>query len=495
MALTDDPVSGSIHEEATSSVIRPFMGVFNNLVIFDQHIPRASTETIRPELATSWAWSDEGKTLTFKLRPGVTWHDGKPFTSTDVKCTWDTLSGRREAGWRKNPRRDWWRNVTEVVTEGDLIVSFRLAQKQPALLGFFASGYSPVYPCHVGGREMRAMPVGTGPFKVVEFKRGSGLTLTKNSGYWKPGRPYLDGIHWKLIPSLATTALAFRSGALDWAQMTTPQIKELKAEKPGAQCQSGLSYSTYYLHMNANVAPFDNIKVRQAMNLAIDKTAFVRISEGALKMGTSMLPAPAGTWGASAAEFKNLPGYGGKPEANLAQAQRLMHEAGYSADKPLVIRLSTRKLTPYIDASVVVIDQLRKAYVQATIDIQETPNWYANLARRSVVFGVNSKAAGYDDPDDVYSSYICNASNNYEGYCNPELQSKMEAQSLLESQAARKKLVSEIDRVLQEDAARPILFYNVGATCTQPHVKGYSYYENGQFNHWRFEDVWLDKKK
>src|SRR4030088_100645 len=87
----DSPASASIHEEATYSVNIPFMGVFNNLVLYKQDVPQNSLQTIIPELATSWAWSADNLALTFKLRPGVKWHDGKPFTSADVKCTWDML--------------------------------------------------------------------------------------------------------------------------------------------------------------------------------------------------------------------------------------------------------------------------------------------------------------------------------------------------------------------------------------------------------------------
>ena len=90
----DSPASMSIHEEGTNSTEIPMMGVFNNLVVYDQHIAQNSLKTIRPELADSWSWSEDGNRLTFKLHPGVKWHDGKPFTAADVKCTWDLLSGR-----------------------------------------------------------------------------------------------------------------------------------------------------------------------------------------------------------------------------------------------------------------------------------------------------------------------------------------------------------------------------------------------------------------
>ena len=87
----DSPASMSILEESTGATLQPMMGVFNNLVMYDQHIAQSSLETIVPDLATSWSWSEDGTELTFPLRQGVKWHDGKPFTAADVKCTWDLL--------------------------------------------------------------------------------------------------------------------------------------------------------------------------------------------------------------------------------------------------------------------------------------------------------------------------------------------------------------------------------------------------------------------
>ena len=96
MSHFDSPASMSIIEEATVAANRPMMGVFNNLVMYDQHVPQNSLQSIVPDLATSWSWSEDGTELTFPLRQGVKWHDGKPFTARDVKCTWDMLTGQGE---------------------------------------------------------------------------------------------------------------------------------------------------------------------------------------------------------------------------------------------------------------------------------------------------------------------------------------------------------------------------------------------------------------
>ena len=121
----DSPASMSILEEATLSTTMPMMGVFNNLLLYDQHVAQNSLQAIVPELATGWSWSEDGKELSFTLRQGVKWHDGRPFTANDVKCTWDLLTGKSSEKLRINPRKAWYQNLEAVTTAGDFEVTFR----------------------------------------------------------------------------------------------------------------------------------------------------------------------------------------------------------------------------------------------------------------------------------------------------------------------------------------------------------------------------------
>ena len=173
----DSPASMSIHEEITVYSEGPMMGVFNNLVMFDQHVRQNRLESIVPDLATGWSWSEDGTELTFSLRQGVSWHDGQPFTAKDIQCTWDLLTGKSSDKLRVNPRKSWYANLDRVTANGDWDVTFHLKRPQPAFLTFLASGYSPVYPCHVPARDMRTHPIGTGPFKFVEFKSNEGIKV------------------------------------------------------------------------------------------------------------------------------------------------------------------------------------------------------------------------------------------------------------------------------------------------------------------------------
>ena len=118
--------NGRVPPSAFGISTGPMMGVFNNLVMYKQDVPLSSLDSIVPDLATEWSWEEDRTALTFKLRQGVKWHDGKPFTANDVKCTWDMLQGKTSDKLRLNPRKAWYLNLDEVVTNGDYEVTFRL---------------------------------------------------------------------------------------------------------------------------------------------------------------------------------------------------------------------------------------------------------------------------------------------------------------------------------------------------------------------------------
>ena len=339
----DSPASMSMHEESTAAVNRPMMGVFNNLVMYKQDVPQNSMRSIVPDLAASWAWNEEGTELTFPLRQGVKWHDGKPFTAADVKCTWDLLSGKASEKLRLNPRKSWYNNLEEVTTNGDCEVTFRLKRPQPAFLALLASGWSPVYPCHVSPRDMRTRPIGTGPFKLVEFKSNEVIRVTRNPDYSKEGRPYLDGIEWTIIKDVSTRNLAFVAGKVDLVYtVTIPQLKDVKSQAPQAICDLVVGNTSRNLIVNPAAPPFDNADMRRAMALTLDRKAFIDIlAEGQGVIGGAMLPPPEGIWGMPPEILETLPGYDPDVQKNRAAARKIMEKLGYGPDKRLAVTVST----------------------------------------------------------------------------------------------------------------------------------------------------------
>jgi peptide/nickel transport system substrate-binding protein len=493
----DNPPSASIHEEATISTIMPFMSVYNNLVVFDPDSKQNRPDRIVPDLATEWAWSQDGNDLTFKLRQGVKWHDGKPFTSADVKCTWDMLTGN-DSKLRKNPRKSWYFNLKEVTTKGDYEVTFHLKRPQPSLLTMLAGGMSPVYPCHVNPAKMRTHPIGTGPFKFVSFKQNESIKLAKNPDYWKKGRPYLDAIEYRIIKSRATSLLAFVANQHDLtftAEIAAPALKDLKSQAPWAICEMLPTNTQGNLLVNRDKPPFDNPKIRKAMVLAIDRSAFTEIiGQGTNRQGGAMLPPPEGLWGMPPDFLATVTGYGADHEKAREEGRAIMKSLGYGPDNPLKIKVSTRNIPSYRDQAVILIDHLKQVYIEGELEPLETAVWYNRLLKRDFTVGMNIQGVGIDDPDVVfYETYSCGSERNYTNYCNPETEKLFDQQSRMSDIEARKKLVWEIDKKLQEDGARPVIQHDQGATCWRPEVKGIKLAVNTIYNHWRFEDVWLDK--
>jgi peptide/nickel transport system substrate-binding protein len=494
----DSPPSMSILEESALSTVLPMMGVFNNLVLYDQHVAQNSESAIVPDLATAWSWSQDGTHLTFKLRDGVRWHDGKPFTAEDVKCTWDLITGKASEKLRINPRRSWYDNLEEVVVDDDDQVTFVLKRPQPSLIALLASGFAPIYPCHVPPRDMRLHPIGTGPFKFVEFQPNQSIKVTRNPDYWKPGRPYLDGIEYTIIPNRATALLAFEAGNFDmtWPyDVPVPQLQEVESQAPAAICETTPLNASRNLIVNPAVPPFGNREIRRAMALAIDRKAFINIlDDGQGDIGGAMLPPPGGVWGLPPELLRGLPGYDPDVEKNRTQARAMMEKVGYGPDNRLQVKLSVRNIPITRDPAVILVDQLKTIYVDAELDPIESVNWFPKVFRKDYAVGLNMTAGPVDDPDQqFYENYSCGSVRNITGYCNPELEQAFARQSMEPDPEKRKHLVWQIDRKLQEDGARPIIFYYHAASCRQPYVKGLTIMVNSIYNGWRFEDVWLDR--
>jgi peptide/nickel transport system substrate-binding protein len=164
----------------------------------------------------------------------------KSFSAADVKCTYDLLMGKAKEKLRLNFREAWFLNLADVTTNGDTEATFHLNRPQPAFFSLLVAGYSPIYPCHVLPRDMRSHPIGTGPFKFVEYTPNQSIKVTRNPDYWKPGRPYLDGIEYTMVANRSTAILAFATGKFDMTfpyDVTVPLLTDVKSQAPQAVCE------------------------------------------------------------------------------------------------------------------------------------------------------------------------------------------------------------------------------------------------------------------
>jgi peptide/nickel transport system substrate-binding protein len=365
------------------------------------------------------------------------------------------------------------------VPEDDRAVTFVLKRSQPAFLMLLASGMSPVYPCHVSSRDMRTRPIGTGPFKFAEFKPNEYIRVVKNPDYWKPGRPYLDGVEWTIIPNRSTQTLAFIAGKFDMSfpyEVTLQSMRDIQNQAPNAICEMTPTPVAMNLLVNRDAAPFNDPDIRRAMQLTIDRKSFLDIiAEGQGDINGAMQLPPAGLWGLPLEVLVTLPGYGPDVAANRAEARKLMAKHGYGPDHRLAVKVATRNLPPYRDPAILLIDQLKEIYIDGELEPVDTTAWFPKLARKDFTIGLNLIINGLDDPDQtLYENYTCNAEGNYDAYCNPELDKMVDQQSMQFDQEKRKRLVWEIEKKLAEDVARPILYHSRSGTCWHPYVKGYT---------------------
>jgi peptide/nickel transport system substrate-binding protein len=343
---------------------------------------------------------------------------------------------------------------------------------------------------------MRLHPIGTGPFKFVEFRPNEVIKVARNPDYWKPGRPYLDAIEYPIIKDVSTRLLAFVASKIDYYNgATMPQLKDLKSQAPQAICEIISANVNRNLLINRQAPPFDNPELRRAVSLTLDRKAFNDIlNEGQGDIGGVMQPPPSGLWGMPDEMLQTLPGYGADIAKSRAEGRKLMEKLGYGPNKRLPITVSTRNIAAYRDPAVILIDQLREVYIDGELEPLDTTQWYPKLTRKDYKIGLNVTETAVDDPDPAfYENYVCTAQRNYTGYCNPEIDKLVDQQSAEADIEKRKHLVWQIEKRLAQDDARPILFYPRVANCWQPQLKGLTIMANSIYNGWRFEDLWLSR--
>jgi len=292
--------------------------------------------------------------------------------------------------------------------------------------------------------------------------------------------------------------LAFIAGKFDMTtpyNLTIPLMRDVQSQALNAICELTPTNVARNLIVNRDKPPFDNPDIRRAMALSLDRKAFIdTINEGKADIGGAMLPPPEGIWGMPPEMLQTLPGYDPDVAKNRGEARKIMEEHGYGPDKRLKITVSTRNIPQYRDPAIILIDQLKQIYIDSDLEEIDTVSWYPRLTRKDFIVGLNLAENGLDDPDQTfYENFVCGADRNYTGYCNRELEKEFDRQSMEADQEKRRRLVWEIDRKLQEDGARPMIYHNRAATCWYPQVKGMTVMVNGIYNGWRMEDVWLDR--
>jgi peptide/nickel transport system substrate-binding protein len=271
-------------------------------------------------------------------------------------------------------------------------------------------------------------------------------------------------------------------------------MEAAKKGKPDLVVLEGDSNVNDNVLVNFKRAPLNDPRVRRAINLALDRKAYlIGPRQGAATFGGAMQPRPTGIWGLPAAEVSKLPGMG-DPVKQKAEARKLLAEAGFGPSNPMKLTVSTRALAIYVDTASWMVDQLRQVGVDAVLEQIETGVWHPKMTRLDFQVALNLTGTAVDDPDAMFfENYRCGSQRNFSGYCSEEIDRLMVEQSQTLDRAKRQALVNEIDRKLQLDGARLILGWGKHWAVHQPRVKNFAHHDNSIFNASRFQDVWLDK--
>ena len=421
--------------------------IYDGLLRFDEKLKPL------PNLATEWSVSPDGLVYVFKLKKGVLWHDGKPFSAADVVFTADKFARTL------NPRvRVAMQSVDSVKALDPLTVEIRLKQPYPALLGLFDASSMPIAPKHLLGeadlsKPLPGDPVGTGPFKFKEWQRGSFIHLVKNDKYHEAGLPKIDNVYWHIIPDGASRAAAFESGKVDVLPGGTVEYFDVKrlASLPNAAVttkgwEKFAPFASIWINLREPL--FKDVRVRQALSYAVNRKAMADIVWDGYAT-----PATGPFHHLEKFYTDKIPQY----THDTAKAKKLLAEAGYKGQPVRMLPL------PFGETWTRMAEMVKQQLTQAGFKIETVAadlpgtmsrmsNWDFDLCF-TFLYQLGDPALGLSRS--YITSEIKKGSpfNNVGGYSNPKVDDLFERASHENDPAKRAEMYAEVQRILAEDAA------------------------------------------
>ena len=419
--------------------------------------------TPKAGLATQWSISPDGLTYTFKLRPNVMWHDGKPFTSADVAFSamkvWKELHPRGRAIYA---------NLTEVQTPDPLTAVFKLSKPSPVLISALHAYESQVLPRHlyegtdIVNNPANAAPVGTGPFRFKEWKRGQYIMLEKNPDYWDSGKPYLDRVVFRIITDAGARSAALESGAVDigfFSPISLADADRLKKSRAVEVVTKGYEYATpmFFMELNLRKKPLDDVRVRRALAHAIDRQFIIdNIFLGYAEPVTGPIQKASRFYSADTRQYP----------FNPAMANKMLDDAGYKKDANGVRFTITHDPVPQGDEHAQTADYIKQAFAAIGVNVdvrrQDLASQIKRVSSWEYDMSSNPLFAMFDPALGVtrlfWSKNIKQnvPYNNTTGFTNPAMDAAIEAQGAETDPVARKAHFIKLQQIAQEEL--PLLY-------------------------------------
>lgn len=425
-----DPDFLDPHKAQASLTFRMMLNVFEGLF---NPTPDGG---VTPAIAKSYKVSEDGLTYTFTLRDGVKFHDGNPVTVDDVKYSFDRLMGTKTG----QPLSNKFSNVDSVTTPDKSTIVIKLKTPDSAFLTRLTAQDAAILEASNDAKQ-NDHPIGTGPFKFVKYSPQSSLVLEKNKDYWRKGIPYLDKVTFVIQPDDQSAFLSLQSGQLGLADIPAAKIPEAKDFNIIKQNTNAV----FILGFNNAKKPFNDVRVRQAINYAINKDDIIKgaFSGYGTKIGSNMSPAMGPYY------KKGLEDY---YATNIDKAKSLLAEAGYPNGFKTTVTVSSHAKV-YSDAAQIVAQQLKKIGIDVKINVVEWPKWLANVYTKKDYEMTMIDFTGYLSPFQILQRYRTNVDGNLMNFSDPEFDQVMHDVLLTNDKNKQIQLYQQAQEILTKDAA------------------------------------------
>jgi peptide/nickel transport system substrate-binding protein len=436
--------------------------------IYDSLIYLDEKGEVYPGLATAWTFSEDNKTLTFKLREGVNFHDDTPFDANAVKFTVD----RQRDPATADPTLFLLGPIDSIEVIDPLTVAYKYTEPfVPLWVGLSYSYCAPISPTAVQkfGDQFGRNPVGTGPYKFVSWNPDDTIVLEKNSEhtwatsfYKVTGAPTVDRVEFVVIPEDATRIAALTSGEIDIISgtdsMPVDKIKSLESE-PGIKVVKRDAVGVFYANLNTKIAPMDDVRVRQAINYAIDKEKLISlVLDGQGKPAISPVASAFGAFDPTVTQYTYDPD----------KAAALMEEAGHeSGFETTYLYIATSLFQRVAE---VVQEDLSKINIK--LKLEGAPVGEVVTKATTGQYGMTFFYYTYSDPDIVYVLLHKGQTYSWSFQEDPELDGWMEQQRVEFDQAKRNELLSKIQHRIVDSALWIFLWEGVYAAAMRDYVEG-----------------------
>jgi peptide/nickel transport system substrate-binding protein len=472
VGLQADPTSLDPQKTSLTALFHVTEHIYSQLVRLKPDL------TVEPDLAEKWDISTDGKTYTFTLRKGVKFHSGKALTSPDVKYTFDRLADKATA----SPNASLLAPVDSIATpdEGSVVITLKKADAS-----FLTNMTNPATviinkDAVEKNGDLTKTADGTGPFKFKEYVPNTRVVLERNPDYWESGKPYVDGVEMTIASDDTSRSAAVRTGTVDFIEYAP--LKDIPSLKSDTSLVMAGDQNTNIRFVGLNVTrkPFSDLKVRQALALAVDREAV--LGPAVFGFGTPTLEIfPPGYWA----------GLGTKPTpADIGKAKALLAEAGYPQGFTTTI-LSWSQYSFLSNAAVVFQEQLKLIGITADINLEENAAYIKDYFDNNFDLTVTGTSA-YVDPNDIYlRNFGTGQGSNAVRYSNPKADELIAAGVATTDQAQRKQIYQQLQQLLLDDVPWINLYIANQFEAMKTYVKGYTHISTG--TNYTLKDVWLDK--